>query len=567
MRRAMTQSAWLAPLLAAALLAPTARADSAAGDWGHFLSYHPKVHLLNPDGRAFTLTIHLMKWTIAGWNPAKAPLRVLGPDGAAVVADEFEVKGTEIVVAVPAGAKGVYTLEYGVRANPKAKGGLEFANSGNFWVEATLDHLVVWTGDPQGHVVEGRRLIAQCSVPRRWWFWVPASVSTFTVRAQRGDRYMSQREDWGITIASPRGQRSEVLWGQPLKTSPREYRQEMERVVEVEPGAGGRFWSLELRFGDAHNYSKPNVSLDGVPPYLARSPEEWFDPATGAPPAVGAYDDTPYIQAAYEPKDEARWPHLQHWTPCPSLGDPDGVEVRGAGRFALWNPDDRELRFALCTYLPRTGMGKAAGDLPLADVVVTGADGKEVLRRQMPTPHYHGHGDPPQPLPKLGTGVSTVSIGGVERWWAFTYPATPLAWLGEPAADAWARWTVEVGTARNWYFFVPRGTKTFSVRARAQHETDVLHLEVNSPDRTLALVYDRAGEKEITVPAGLDGKIWHVRLDVGSATRMVTEGGAENRYLGIYTTLELKGVPGILAPTWEQWFDPAKPQPPLARGK
>ena len=30
-------------------------------------------------------------------------------------------------------------------------------------------------------------------------------------------------------------------------------------------------------------------------------------------------------------------------------------------------------------------------------------------------------------------------------------------------------------------------------------------------------------------------------------------------------TLELKGVPGYLAPTWEQWFDPDAPRPAGAR--
>ncbi|MCX7935803.1 MAG: hypothetical protein N3A66_11170, partial [Planctomycetota bacterium] len=60
----------------------------------------------------------------------------------------------------------------------------------------------------------------------------------------------------------------------------------------------------------------------------------------------------------------------------------------------------------------------------------------------------------------------------------------------------------------------------------------------------------------------LDGKIWHLRADVGSASRLITEGPPSGRYLSIYLTLELKGVPGLLAPTWEQWFDPTAPCAP-----
>jgi len=37
------------------------------------------------------------------------------------------------------------------------------------------------------------------------------------------------------------------------------------------------------------------------------------------------------------------------------------------------------------------------------------------------------------------------------------------------------------------------------------------------------------------------------------------------RYLDIGLTVAVKGVPGFLAPTWEQWFDPSNPQPPDRR--
>ena len=92
-----------------------------------------------------------------------------------------------------------------------------------------------------------------------------------------------------------------------------------------------------------------------------------------------------------------------------------------------------------------------------------------------------------------------------------------------------------------------------------------MNLEINAPDRTVAVIYDRQGEKTITVPPGLDGKIWHLRPDIGSATTMPNMPGEPTRYLHLYLTLDLKGVPGYLAPTWEQWFDPQNPVAPQER--
>jgi hypothetical protein len=104
---------------------------------------------------------------------------------------------------------------------------------------------------------------------------------------------------------------------------------------------------------------------------------------------------------------------------------------------------------------------------------------------------------------------------------------------------------------------VPGGTRAFRVRAQVADDTDAIVLEVNAPDRTQAMIYGRGGEQTVAVPDGLDGRIWHVRVDVGSATRMITAGPPDGRYLAIRLTLDLHGVPGLLAPTWEQWFDPS----------
>lgn len=529
-------------------------AATAVGDWGHFLSFNPRLHLNNPDGRAFAFTIHLMRWPIAGWgwNAGEWAMTVTGPAGKVLMDGRYRVEDSSRTFNVPAGAKGVYMFDVGKKGEMV-----------NFWLESTLARSVVWTGKPSGRAFENRWLVTQCSVPRRWWFWVPEGAKEFTCRAQR-DTGNTEREDFGITVFSPRGQRLRAMWGQPWLLPDawpggKRFRGEMSVRVPVEPGTAGRFWYLEVRLGDSHNYSNINLTLDGVPPYVARSPEEWFDPETGKAAPVKLYDDSRFMQSK---RDESlKW---QHWSPSPSLGDPDGVQIRGNARFALWNPDRRELRLDICDYLVRKDTPEAA--VPVAAVKVVDQANKQLFDRQVAVPHHHHSARDPFLLPASATPVTTVSVANAARWFAYTYPALPTVWIGAPADDGFSRFTLEVGTARNWYFYVPRGVTRFEVRARCEHDTDVAHLEINAPDRTQAMIYGREGAATVRVPAGLDGKIWHLRTDVGSATRMITAGGQANyRRLGLYLTLEVKGVPGLLSPTWEQWFDPARPRRALRR--
>ena len=100
--------------------------------WGHFLSYQPKIYLNNPEGRAFEVTVHVMQWALARWNRDAVKVMVTAPDGAVVVDGEHRLRGASCTLAVPAGRRGVYVVE------PK----------GNVWLESSLDHALLWTGDP-----------------------------------------------------------------------------------------------------------------------------------------------------------------------------------------------------------------------------------------------------------------------------------------------------------------------------------------------------------------------------------------------------------------------------------
>jgi hypothetical protein len=536
------------------LCASACFAGTRLGDDGHFLRYAPRMHLLNSDGRAFDVTIHLLRWPIPAWNPTTVNLALTAPDGHAVVSGKIPFQGPSHTISVPAGAPGVYLLEMNLPVVHPVGGP-------DFWVESTLDHSVVETGDPRGHAVMARWLLVQCSVPRRWWFWVPEGTRSFDVHTQWINQYQSQREDWGISIFSPRGQRVRMLWGDagydqgPFTEDPATHIRSVH--IPLEPGQDGRFWSVELRFADSHNYSKISLALDGVPPFLARSPEEWFDPRTGKRPPIPVYDDDAFMQFAREGEDH--WPGLQHFSPCPALGDPDGSEVRGDGSFFLWNPAGRTLRLRVGTYLPRDF---GATQMHQARVQIFDAAGATVMDALKPLEHLHGDHGAPEPAPLDKPGIYRVQISDAERWFAFTYPATPLVLEGLPLPQGGSRFHIEAATPRNWYFLVPRGTRQFRLRASAQHDTDVMSLEINAPDRTQAMIYRREGEVTVTVPGGLDGKLWHLRPDVGSATVMHTDGGADSRYLGLYLTLDLEGVPRYLSPTWEQWFDPKSPKLP-----
>lgn len=546
-------------------LTVSAHAETSIGDWGHFISYTPTVYLDNPQGKAFTVKVHVMQWPNRNWRREKLKLRLVGPDDEVLFDGEHQCKNSEVALEVGSGKAGVYRLH----------------TTDNVWIWSSLDRSVVWTGIPGMHIMDDRepvsvgngnktrsrefyekrgQLVFQAAVPRRWWFWVPAEVTEFSCRAMRADRCMSQREDWGYFIITPRGQRIRALWGQPPHTAGKDYRREQVVKVEVEPGAGGRFWSLEVSLGDSHQYSNINFCLDGVPPYLARSPEEWFNPATGKRPGVLLYDDTPFIQSAKTELLGKRWPNLHHFSPCPSLGDPDGIEVMGDAIYALWNPAGRELGYRIGTYLPRAGTKNPAQ----AHVQIT-CNGKTVLDQQMPMHHLHNEGGHPTHRLKDAEGVCRVSVRGVERFMSFTYPATPLVLVGRPNGDGWRRFSFSACAPRNWYFFVPEGTKTFELRVEAKFATDVLNLEVCAPDRVVELIYGRKGRCTVKVSKGLDNKIWYLRPSVGSATRMITKEGPHYRYQDMPLTLDLKGVPGCLAPTWEQWFDPENPVKPFDR--
>lgn len=81
------------------------------------------------------------------------------------------------------------------------------------------------------------------------------------------------------------------------------------------------------------------------------------------------------------------WSWLEHLSPCPALGDPDGAEIHGDGIFCFWNPQGRPLEFRVGTYLPRSEGVKAR--------VLMQAGGRSILDREDPILHLHGEDSRP----------------------------------------------------------------------------------------------------------------------------------------------------------------------------
>ncbi|MFW6337095.1 MAG: hypothetical protein ACOC3G_08195 [Phycisphaeraceae bacterium] len=524
------------------------RGQSQIGGAGHYLQSFTDVSLLNPDGKAFEIRLHRFDWWEGvRWDQERLPVRLTDAEGNVIFDKRVDVPDDRAVtLPIEAGHEGAHGLTY--------------------WSLSTdLEHAVADAKHHPGR--DAKKLGAFYSNPfvaRRWWFYVPEGTERFTVRSQSGPG-RTQREDGRFVVFSPRGQRMAARFGvaDPIwqdgeikhgQDTPRYQRAD----VLVEPGSAGRFWAIEVGFGDSHNYNDVNISLEGVPPYLAMSPEAWFNPETGEPAKPKLYDDSSFVFWDEAPPSVGleQYPWAKRWSPVPSLGDEDGVELRTPAEIALWNPDNRELRLAVATYIPR------AGDQ--ARVRWNDAEGKELLNERFEIHGVHGDKGWNKTL-NPGPGVSRLHVEEAEQFWMYTYPATPIVLVGEAVDDDWQRVRLDVGQVRNWYFRVPEGTKQFHIRAASDDENRVMKLAVNAPDRTMKMIYDDKGEVKVDVPDHLAGRIWHLRIGLASATRLRSEGEPAALPM-MRLDVDFKGVPALLAPSWEQWFDPTNPKPPHQRG-
>lgn len=542
--------------VAMVLLFPAAgRAQEPVGSWlgdaGHFFQHPGPMLANNPDGRAFRVTVHRHVWKASGeWaNGGSFTIRVFAPGGD-VRAEGLVPSGEgEATLQVPAGTGGVYRIE------------VKTSGYGLAWVECSLPQLVAEARDYRDAPgATGRPFQLHAMVPRRWYFYVPAGVRRFQVRHVILTS-QTHREDYGFLVVNPRGQRVEALYGgksldmTPTSGSPRPgftlplAPVPVTRPVEVDPGTDGRFWSLWVTGGDSHNFSDLTIMLDGVPSYFASSPEQWFDPRTGRRPAPPLYDETVIrTPDSVDAQGKAHAPYPRYFcTPSPFLGDEDYNGWRGPHTVWLFNPENRAIAFGVQTYLaPPEEEGVPAA------LTVTGPKKDTVLKQSLPL-------EKSVIIPAAGAGVYCVDCDS-PRWFPWTLPTSPIVIQGRPTPDgAGTRFALETGIARHWYFRVPAGTQAFRVAVAVRDPLHVLRVEVHAPDRLQEELAVRGGaRREIVVPVAppLAGRIWFIRTEIGSATRFVSGKGNPTQ-VNIEADLDLYGVPGYLAPTWEQWFDPS----------
>jgi len=550
-----------APARAEAPPAPAGAIGARIGSAGHYLTGNSRVKLLNPDGRDFTVTVHRYNWPFEGsWNKRALRLAVSRPDGTRVRQVTLRTDEAGASVRVPGeGRAGTYTVK------------VNAANTLNYWhLSTSLPRAVVVAGPGQGQAYRGEGwFFGAPMVPRTWSFWVPEGTDKFTLRAQSGPA-RSQREDHGLIIRSPRGQPMAALWDQAnpavidgrIVAGRKTLRHQTAHVV-VEPGSDGRFWSLEVRLGGAHTYSDVNFALEGVPHYVAHSPETWFNPDTSAVVRPAIYDDDPFVRSDVPPDEQRERPYFDYWMPVPALGDPDGNEIRTPAQIAMWNPAGRKLKWVLRSYIIRGQEAIRRGEREPERASITLRDEAGRTRRTESIPMHPSRHE----ARRLDfEGVRFIDVDGAEHFWTYTYPAVPTVLVGEAVEGGWRRFRLEVGSLRHWYFRVPEGTSDFRVRAKARYERDVVAIDVLAPDRRVARLYGHEASARIQVPPGTGGRIWHLRVDVGDATEYVPPRGTA-RFATVPFDLDLSGVPGYLAPTWAQWFDPraADPRPDLRR--
>ena len=98
----------------------------------------------------------------------------------------------------------------------------------------------------------------------RWWFFVPADNHDFELRI-----HAVHDGAFGLAVFAPDGKIAAQADGpQP------EHGKDIALTVPVEPGQGGKMWSLVAYAG-----MDLELQMKGVPAYLATSPEDWFEPA------------------------------------------------------------------------------------------------------------------------------------------------------------------------------------------------------------------------------------------------------------------------------------------------
>jgi hypothetical protein len=519
--------------------------ESFLGASGHLIRSTGGIYANNPDGRAFRLRVHRYLWP-THWEE-DLRVGVLSPEGVPV-GQQTLIEGDAVAdVQVPAGSRGVYSIL------------LDGGGYRLFWLQCSLPRLVAACG-----TVSEWRDKCSCFVlhmvcaARRWYFFVPEGTSEFQLLCLHG---CSHRQDAGLQVVSPRGQTVAAYYGSRprlLGTHLRKFRHIVPRWdqrdevpeptllnIETDSGSTGRFWSIWVPGGDGHRFSDLQIMLAGVPGYLSTMPEQWFNPETGNPAASVIYD---YAIGPVQRTCDTICP------PAPLLGDTD-TGLLGPQQVVLFNPQGRPFDFHVTGHSidGRSGTIRCRAFAP---------DGHMLLDQSRELFREHGLAFDRSPLstacfpiPDAGAGRYRLEIDA-ERWYGWCEPCMPMGLGGAAGLEEELCFSLYLSIARHWYFQVPAGTQVFEVSVCIANPGQGVLVEVHAPDRMMQLLYvinENPARAVVTVPPGLDGRGWFVRLSVASAADLITDATAR-AMLEVNMRLCFHDLRVVLAPTWEQSF-------------
>jgi len=278
------------------------------------------------------------------------------------------------------------------------------------------------------------------ALPRRWYFFVPQGVNDFQVVVRHGSAH---RQDSGLMVMSPRGQRVAASFANRPRATGSSLRQRHNLTpkwdfisdepqpqvlhIETDPGSTGRFWSIWACGGDGHWASDMPIRLDGIPPYFAPTPRQWFNPQTGRPPQVSVYD---HMIGPIQRTSETICP------PAPILGDTD-TGMRGPHTVYLYNPENRPFDFQTSGYLHPPDVR-----IPVK-YKVAGPAGQTLVEKEGSFKHFNPIDAFGVSVPASGAGVYRVEVD-CPRWYGWSEPSMPMVLAGRRTNDGASRFSVDV---------------------------------------------------------------------------------------------------------------------------
>lgn len=213
---------------------------------------------------------------------------------------------------------------------------------------------------------------------------------------------------------------------------------------------------------------------------------------------------------------------LEPAPPTTAAGPVPWPRLRGEARWLLYAREGDEVRFVV----RHLQLGRYAGsDMP---VIVTDPDGNEVHRAAAPF-----MADTPVSFTAPVTGNYRIVADARQNMWSLADSSHPVAICGDAGAIHF------VGSAGDFQFYVPAGTRVFGVRVMGEGIGEAIRAALLNPAGEVLEEVDnqaQAHQFEVELPGPSSGEVWTIRL------AKPTQSTWEDHYV------DLRGVPPLLTP-------------------